>query len=90
MPLIAFLCRLLALVLFVAGLALAAVVGAADGYGAFAVGVIVIVTLSLSVTMGVLARICRDLSRVSRYVREQEAKQKKAAEAEDPVLAYFS
>ena len=90
MPLLAFLCRLLALVLFVAGLALAVVVGVADGYGAFAVGIVVVVTLSVSVVMGVLARICTDLARVSRYVRDREAKEKKAAEADDPVLAYFS
>ena len=90
MPLLAFLCRLLALVLLVAGLALSAVVGSADGYGPFAVGIVIVVTLSFSVTMGVLARICADLARVSRYIRSREAKEKKAAEAEDPVLAYFS
>lgn len=89
MPLLAFLLRLLAFVLFVAGLALAVVVGSAN-YGPFAVGLVIVGTLSMSVLMGVLARICADLARVSRYVRDREAKEKKAAEAEDPVLAYFS
>lgn len=90
MPLLAFLLRLLALVLLVAGFALAVVVGAADGYGVFAVGLIVVATLSVSVTMAVLARMCTDLARISRFVKAREAKEKKAAEAEDPVLAYFS
>lgn len=90
MPLLAFLCRLLALVLLVAGIALAVVVGSADGYGPFAVGIVIVVTLSLSVTMGVLARICRDVARIAKWTRAQDEKQKAAAEAEDPVLAYFS
>ena len=90
MPLLAFLCRTLALVLLVAGLALAAVVGVADGFGPFAVGIVVVVTLCAAVVMAVLARICTDLARVARYTQAQEKKQKEAAEAEDPVLAYFS
>ena len=90
MPILAFLCRTLALVLLVAGLALAAVVGVADGFGPFAVGIVIVGTLSFSVVMFVLGRICADLARIARYTQAQEKKQKQAAEADDPVLAYFS
>jgi len=90
MPLIALLSRLLALVVLVGGFALSIVAAVADGFGPFAVGVIVLVTLSMSVGLSALGRICADTARIARYVRVEEKKRKTAAEAEDPVLAYFS
>ena len=90
MPLIALLCRLLSLLVLVGGLALAVVAAVADGFGPFAVGVVFLVTLAMSVGLSALGRICADVARIARYTRTEEAKRAKAAEAEDPVLAYFT
>lgn len=78
MPLVALLCRLLSLVVLVAGLGLAVVAAVADGFGPFAVGVVVLMTLATSVGLSAIGRICADTARIARHIRAEEKRAKQA------------
>ena len=90
MPLVALLCRLLSFVVLAGGFALAAVAAVAEGFGPFAVAIVLLLTLTFSVGLAAIGRICADTARIARYVRAEERKRAEAAGSADPVLTYFS